>query len=668
MHALFASITKMKRVFFLALILIFSVGAEAQTTSQSFDLSQYGVKIEPDRRLIAVLASLEAAGLETPLTTKGSEFRQKLRTDLATLNPDLQQKMKFFVDQLAKRYAEKYKRKIKEKDGKPLLAEQKSFSEQFEKYRTGSLNDEDKKAFLEKHRSFFNEIAAPFISMAYTLSPVPDLAEPTRATDLPGDLLEVLDFSPYIRQFYRSPIKVADGAEQKTTTVGARIEEYYKEYQATGDALRPSTIRMVRDLLDYLHTRPQLTYLEQIKTEVQKGKSKTAKLQKIETVERTRRFFIVPDLLAQSDTINFRNIGDDYYAIVPPATDLSDSEVRRAYLQFILDPVILKNSKELLTLKESIRTLLDERRKANPDISPDVFLAISRSLVAAVDARQIYYQKFQDATAEARRNAGRKPISETTDAQGRKVVRLSNELFLIDNRFFSMPTAEDEMTLKLSDAYEKGAVLSFYFAQQLKGLEESQFDIASSLRDMIVSLDAAKEIDRLAENADARKRALALRDEQRKNALLIIENPLTKKLGEVEPLIQSQKYAEAETELKTLLATNPTEPRVFYALGRVKSLSAASITDLEKRNALLLEAKDFYENVLKSAAKRAEINEKTDTALISLTYVALARLYEYYDQNQSAVKIYEKVISMGDMKGGGYQEAIVARERLLKQQ
>src|SRR5215213_3981037 len=87
---------KMKRVFFLALILVFAVGASlAQNTSQAFDLSQYGVKIEPDRRLIVVLASLEAAGLDTPLTEKGRDFRQKLRADLATLNPDLQQKMAF---------------------------------------------------------------------------------------------------------------------------------------------------------------------------------------------------------------------------------------------------------------------------------------------------------------------------------------------------------------------------------------------------------------------------------------------------------------------------------------------------------------------------------------------------------------------------------------------
>jgi hypothetical protein len=608
----------MKRVFFLALVLVFSVSVFAQNTSQAFDLSQYGVKIEPDRRLIVVLASLEAAGLETPLTEKGRDFRQKLRTDLATLNPDLQQKMAFFVTQYKKRH----------------------------------------------DKATDAELVAPFISMAYTLGPVPDLNEPARATDLPGDLLEVLDFSPYVRQFYRSPIKVSDGAEQKTTTVGARIEEYYKEYQASGDALRPSTVRMVRDLLDYLHTRPQTTYLEQIKTEVQKGKSKNTKLSQTETRERERRFFIVPDLLAQSGTINFRNIGDDYFAIVPPGTELTESEVRRAYLQFVLDPIILKNAKDIATFKDGIKALLDERRKANPDISPDIFLAVSRSLVAATDARQVFYKKFQEAKAEARRNAdtGRKPLSETTDAQGRKIVQLTDELYLIDNRTFAMPSAEDEMNLKLSEAYERGAVLAFYFAQSLKGLEDSQFDIASSMRDIILSLDTKKEENRLAENADARKRALAVREERRKLAAVIVENPLTKKLSEVEPLIQSQKYTQAETELNQLLKANPSEPRVFYALGRVKSLSAATITDAEKRNQLLLEAKGFYTKVLSSAT------EKTDTALISLTYVALARLYEYYDENAYAIKIYEKVISMGDMKGGAYQEAIVARERLLKEQ
>ena len=75
----------------------------------------------------------------------------------------------------------------------------------------------------------------------------------------------------------------------------------------------------------------------------------------------------------------------------------------------------------------------------------------------------------------------------------------------------------DETAVSLSEAYENGAVLAFYFADQLKGLEDSGFDIASSLHDMILSLDTTKETNRLAQFAEARKRGLAAREERREN-------------------------------------------------------------------------------------------------------------------------------------------------------
>lgn len=602
----------MKRIVFAFILFAVSLPVFAQSNQQSFDLSQYGVKIEPDRRLIVVTLALEVSGFETPLTEKGTEFRTRVRTDFEGLNPDLVQRMKFFVDQYRRRHS----------------------------------------------KASPGELIAPFISMSYTLGPVPDLSEPTRATDLPGDLLEVLDFSPLVRQFYRSFIKRGD----VSYTVAQKVEEYYKDYLASGDAMRSSTVSMVRDLLDYLHTRPQLVYTEQIKTEVQKGKSKSAKLSKTEFRERERRFFIVPDMLAQEGTINFRNIGDDYYAIVPPGTDVDESEVRRAFLQFVLDPIVLKNAKDILAQKDGIRLLIEERRKSNPAISPDIVLAVLRSLVAAVDAKQPAYRRFQSETAFARSNAGSKPISETVDANGRKRIQLTSELYLVDGRF-EMPRIEDQTTLKLAEAYENGSVLSFYFAQQLKGLEESQFDIAGSLRDMILSLDPAREATRLTESAEARQRALKLRDEQRKSALSMVENPITKRLTEIEPLIKVQKYAEAETELRKLLEANPNELRIFYNLGRVKSLSAAAITDIEERNVRIFEAKNYFDNVIRAA----QSDPATDPALVSLTYVALARLYEYYDQNDYAVKVYEAAIRLGDVKGGAYQEAVAARARLLKQ-
>ncbi len=135
---------------------------------------------------------------------------------------------------------------------------------------------------------------------------------------------------------------------------------------------------------------------------------------------------------------------------------------------------------------------------------------------------------------------------------------------------------------------------------------------------MILSLDAAKEANRYAQSADARKRAIAARA-ARRNAgsteVVTIENPTTKKLFDIEKIIQAKNYARAEIQLKKLLDENPTDaPRIYYSLGRTASLSAETIADVEARNRRLLEAKVAYENVI-----RAATNE-TDRAFISRSF------------------------------------------------
>ncbi len=577
----------MKKVLFLVLLLVFSLNASAQ----SFDLTQYGVRIEPDKRLIVVLASLEAAGLETPLTEKGSQFREKLRADLKGVDEKLIEKLAFFIKQYKNRHP----------------------------------------------KATDAEIIAPFISMAYTLSPVPDLAEPSRTTDLPGDLLEVLDYSPLVREFYRR------------SALSTKLDEYVKDYQTASEPLRKSTEQMVRQLLDYLHTKPQLTYAERTKVESKSANNKKT-VQKTELRERQRRFYIVPELLITKGTINFINVGDDYYAILPNDTNLSTSEVRNAYLQFVLDPLVLDNAKQILTFSAGIKTLLDERRKTNPNISPDIFLAVSRSLVAAANARQVEYEKSRLALSQARQ----KIDLMKTEAEKRAV---SAELETFKKSF------ADDTALELSEAYERGAVLAFYFADQLKGLEDSGFDIASSLRDIILSIDTTKEATRLAQFADARKRAEDRRKNQTVVVTQVIENPVTTKLLAIDQIINEKNYTAADGELKKLLKEYPTEsPRIYYALGRVSSLSAEGLPkeEIETRNRRLLEAKVAYTNVLRSA------NDQTDPALLSLTYVALARIYEFFDDPDYAVKIYEAAIKIGDVTGGAYKEAMDARERLLK--
>jgi hypothetical protein len=583
--------------------LIFSFQIFAQAAPPAgFDLSNYGVKIEPDKRLMAVLATLEAArtknaaGEETPLvktalSAQGESFRRVLHADLAAVPEDLRRKITLFVEQYKRRHP----------------------------------------------KSSDAEIVAPFVSMAYTLAPVPDLSDPVVTTDLPGELLDVLDFAPLVREFYRR------------SGFSARLNDYVKTYnRAADERLRNSAKAMVGELLDYLHTRPQTLYTERVKTETQKGKSKNSKIQNVETRERERRFFIVPELLAPVANTTFLNIGDDYFAVVSPDIDLSSSEVRRAFLQFVFDPLVLNNAKDIVQFRPAIQQILNDRRKTNPGVSPDVYLSISRSLVAATDARQTEYEKVRIATAQARQNITRVK----TEAEKRAV---SAEL----ERF--KQTAADETARQLSEAYKNGAVLSFYFAEQLKGLEDSGFDVASSLRDMILSLDATKETDRLQQYAEAAKRA----EERRKTGTVQtvaapIENPVTKKLIEINGIIDSKNYARAAAELNQLSLSNPSDARIYYNLGRVASLSAESIEDEKLRKQKLLEAKAAYEKALTSATP------KTDGALISLSYVALARIHEFYDESEYAVKIYEAAIRIGDIPGGAYKEAIAAKERLLK--
>lgn len=582
----------MKRVLFIVLFAVFSVNTFAQNTQPRFDLANYGVRIEPDRRLMVVMASLEAAGMETPLTEKGAEFRRKLQVDLQDLNPELRQKLKTFVDQYKRRHAD---------------ASQA-------------------------------EIISPFVSMAYTLSPAPDLSDPVRTSDLPGDLLEVLDFAPLVREFYRR-------------SFNTKIDAYLKDYQSAGDTLRKSAVEMVGELLEYLHTKPQLSYIERVKTDVPSAKDKKKTLQKIEIRERERRFFIVPELLASKGTINFRNVGDDYYAVVPPDTDLSQSEVRRAYLQFVIDPLVANNAKDISTFRAAIKSLLDERRKENADISPDIFLTVSRSLVAAVEAKEVEFQKTRVATAQARNK-----IDRVKTVEEKKAVSVELETF--------KKSLADETALQLSEAYERGAVLAFYFAEQLKGLEYSGFDIASSLRDMILSLDTTKEMNRLTQSADARKRALSARKERRKNAgnkEIVIENPVTRKLLDIDKIVQAKNYADAEAQLKKLLEQNPSESRIYYALGRVASLAAEGASEAEAKRHLS-DAKAAYENVIRSATP------KTDTTLISLSYVALGRIYEFYGETEYAVKIYEAAIKLGNLTDESYKQAVTARDRLIKEQ
>jgi tetratricopeptide (TPR) repeat protein len=230
---------------------------------------------------------------------------------------------------------------------------------------------------------------------------------------------------------------------------------------------------------------------------------------------------------------------------------------------------------------------------------------------------------------------------------------------------------EKETFLTLSEAYSDGAVLAFFFAEQLRGLGGSGFDIASSLTDMIQTFDAAKEKARLKENETARNQALAelaarrsKRGEEKTvaadSASESKDDELVKNLREAEQMIGLRDYDKAENRLKELLNVYKGEPRIFFALARTAGKSATEAIDETVRDERLKKAEAFYRSTIVAASGG------NNPALLSLAHFALGRIYEFFERNDEALKEYEAVIAIGDIKGGAYKDAETAKVLLTR--
>ena len=558
-----------------------------------FEVSEYGVDFQADPRLILVMTALDVAGLDTtPAGRQPSAFRAKLRKDLVNLDPTLRERLKVFY----------------ERNRLPAPA-----------------NPADQ--------------AARYVSLALALGPAPTFEAPERSEDLPAGLLDVLDFAPLVQEF------------QRRSGIDERMVEYVRAYQAEGDRLRAPTTEMVRALLTYLHTRPITSSSErvEVKNPNKKSKEKTYTFR-----QKDRRFLILPDLLAARGAINFRIIGDDYYAVVPEGTDPSSSELRRAYLQYVIDALVLRFNKDIALRREQIKQLLTERQKAGAQVTPDVFLSVSRSLVTAADARyeEMRRLEFLSRDARARLTAAK------TEAERATIGKAAQE---------EMKAIQDETVARLAEEYEKGAVLSFYFADQLKGIESAGFDLANFFSDMIASFDPVREAKRPAEYADAVQRATAAREARtaaRRSASEVSvttsskESAIVRDLAAIEDTLRNKDYNEAESRLREMLKEYPREPRIFFALGQTASLGASDATDENVQAERLNRALGHYRMAV------AASSPETDKAIMSRAHEAMGRINMFLENTAEAAKQFDEAIKIGDVRGGAYREALEGKKKL----
>jgi hypothetical protein len=566
-----------------------------RTPPVSPDLKAYGIEIAPDARLVVMMAALDAAGWDpTPAGERPSVFRELLRKDQAALDPNLRQRMRDF-------------------------------------YQRNALKGDNVTPADQ---------AARYVSLAYTLGQPPVFEEPPRSDDLPAGVLDVLHFVPLLREFY------------KQSGMDARLNSYLQMHRAAGDSLRAPTVEMARLVLAYLNTRPQTTIGERTRvTEPSKGKGKPERQLTVEH-ELDRRFRVVPDLLAAPGAINFRVVGESYYAIVPADFDPRLSETRRAYLQYVIDPLVAHVNKEVAAKREEIKQLLEkEHARTGRDLSPDIFLAVSRSLVAAADARLEEAVRLNSLQAETNERAKRAADQSARDA----VVKEGRE---------RAAAIEDAAVERLADAYERGAVLSFHFAEQLKGVEGSGFDISNFLPDMVASISAERELKRPAEFAaiverarEARKRALAERvkeappTDERRAALL-------KSLSDVDDLLRVHNYEEAETRLNALREQYRDEPLVYFALGQAASLSAQEAFDenlqAQRLNAALAH---FRQAVLLATPD-------TDPSVVFRAHLASGRILAHLERRDEAAREFDAVIAATLPTDRWHQEAEAEKKKL----
>ena len=571
----------------------------AQQTS--LDLAEYGVRLEPDARLIIVMSALDAAGFDpTPAGKRLSAFRGLVRKDQTNLDPELRERLKNFFE--------------RKKLPSPATAADQ---------------------------------AARYVSLAYALSPPPLLDAPERSDDLPGGVLEVLDFAPLVREFYRK------------SGIDERLNSYLHAYQAEGDRLRQPATEMVRATLSYLHTRPIIVTTQRVRIKSTDKKKNAAA--RYETVEHDRRFFIVPDLLAAPGAVNFRVIADDYFAIVPEGTDPTSSELRRGYLQFVIDPLVLKFNKEIALHREQVKQLLAARAKENAEVSPDVLLVVSRSLVAAADARFLLVARFAEVT-----NLQRLRLQQAKDDAARVAIAKTAAT--------AKAAITDEAIASLAEDYENGAVLDFYFADQLHDVEAAGFDIANFFGDIMAAFDPAREAKRLAEAVIARDRAAAARKAHPRYSLWLIDPEaevrnaaddsgnvvLISQLTEVEKLLQTRNYETAETHLKALLLEHPGDPRLLFTLGQTASLWARDTTDDELQSQRLNRALANYRLAVAAAAP------ETDKVLLSRAHEAMGRILAFLERNGEAMKEFDAAIKIGEVAGGAYQDAIAGKKKLAQ--
>ena len=186
-----------------------------------------------------------------------------------------------------------------------------------------------------------------YISFALTAGPPPNFAIQKRDVDIPPDVLPLRDFPELLAAFYKEA-----GIEQLFQRIQPEIDRLIAPYH-------DGVMNAVFQVNAYLRWQPSGF----------KG----------------RHFQIFFEPLAAPSQIQTRSYGNEYTVVITPSPRPRISEVRHAYLYYLLDPLATRNE-EILARKKSLVDHAVRAKMLGDAYKHDFLLLTTGSLVRAVEA------------------------------------------------------------------------------------------------------------------------------------------------------------------------------------------------------------------------------------------------------------------------------------------
>lgn len=193
-----------------------------------------------------------------------------------------------------------------------------------------------------------NQDLARFITLGLSVNGAPDFAWSKREVDVPPEARAMEEFRQLLPRFYVDA-KIADLWRQSQHAVDAALNMYQEP-----------VAKAVLEANAYLRN-PQSGFLG-------------------------RRFQIYIDFLGAPNQVQTHSLGDDYFVVLTPSNEPRISDIRHAYLRYLIDPLAFKYGMELKE-KESLMDIAEGAPLLTGQYRSDFGLLATECLIKAIESR-----------------------------------------------------------------------------------------------------------------------------------------------------------------------------------------------------------------------------------------------------------------------------------------